>query len=65
MDNSLKTKEKTPARERANAPPLKGKPKTFLIGKELKTKYLHHTPAERGKTERQQNPTQNQKQALG
>ena len=46
MDNSLKTKEKTPKRG-ANAP-AKGKTKTFLIGKELRTKDLHHTAAERG-----------------
>ena len=31
MDNSLKTKEKTPKRG-ANAPPRKDKTKTFLIG---------------------------------
>ena len=30
-------------------PPAKGKTKTFLIDKELKTKYLRHTAAERGK----------------
>ena len=36
MDNSLKTKEKTPKRG-ADAP-AKGKTKTFLIGKELKQK---------------------------
>ena len=46
MDNSLKTKEKTPKRG-ANAPSRKGKIKTFLIGNELKTKDLHHTAAER------------------
>ena len=46
MDNSLKTKEKTPKRG-ANAPLAKGKTKTFLIGKELKTKDLHHTAVER------------------
>ena len=32
MDNSLKTKEKPP-KGGANAPPLKGKTKTFLISK--------------------------------
>ena len=37
---------------------VRGKTKTFLIGKELKTKDLLKTAAERGKTERQ-NPTQN------
>ena len=47
MDNSLKTKEKPPEDERANAPPRKGKTKAFLIDKELKTKYLHHTAAVR------------------
>ena len=36
----------------------RGKTKTFLIGKELKTKDLRQTAAERWKTERQ-NPTQN------
>ena len=46
MDNSLKKKEKTPKRG-ANAPPRKSKTKTFLIGKELKTKDLHNTAAER------------------
>ena len=35
MDNSLKTKEKTPKRG-ANRPSQKGKTKTFPIGKELK-----------------------------
>ena len=45
MDNSLKTKEKPPKRG-ANAP-RKRQTKTFLIGKELKTKDLHHTAAER------------------
>ena len=48
MDNSLKTKEKLPKRG-ANAPPEKAKHKTFLIGKELKTKDLLQTAAERGK----------------
>ena len=47
MDNSLKTKEKTPEAE-GLTPPAKGKTKTFLIGKELKTNALHHTAAERG-----------------
>ena len=46
MDNSLKTKEKTPKRG-ANTPPRKGKTKTFLIGKELKTKDLRKTTANR------------------
>ena len=36
-------------------PPAKGKTKTFLIGKELKTNALHHTAAERG--ERDDNKT--------
>ena len=48
MDNSLKTKEKPPKRG-ANAPPTKGKTKTFFIDKELKTKDLRKTAAERGK----------------
>ena len=48
MDNSLKTKEKPPERG-GLAPPAKGKTKTFLIGKELKTKDLRQTAAERGK----------------
>ena len=47
MDNSLKTKEKPPEAEGANAPPTKDKTQTFLIGKELKTRYLHHTAAVR------------------
>ena len=46
MDNSLKTKEKTPKAE-GLTPPARGKTKTFLIGKELKTKDLLHTVAER------------------
>ena len=54
MDNALKTKEKTPKRG-ANAP-VKGKTKTFLIGKELKPKDLQKTAAERGK--RDDNKTQ-------
>ena len=37
MDNSLKKKEKPPE-EGGLTPPAKGKTKTFLIGKELKTK---------------------------
>ena len=45
MDNSLKTKEKPPEAE-GLTPPAKGKTKTFLIGKELKTNALHHTAAE-------------------
>ena len=45
MDNSLKTKEKPPKRG-ANAP-AKGKTKNFLIGKEVKTKDLRHSAAER------------------
>ena len=47
MDNSLKTKEKTPDKRGANAPPAKSKTKPFLIGRELKTKDLLHTAAER------------------
>ena len=46
MDNSLKTKEKTPKRG-ANAP-RKRQTKTFLIGEELKTKDLRQT-AERAR----------------
>ena len=42
MDNSLKTKEKTPKRG-ANAPSRKDKIKPFLIGKELKTNDLLQT----------------------
>ena len=53
MDNSLKTKI---TGKRGLTPPAKGKTKTFLIGKELKTKDLHHTAAERGK--RNDNKTQ-------
>ena len=56
MDNSLKTKEKPPKRGANAPPPPKGKTKTFLIGKELKTNTLHHTAAERGK--RDDNKTQ-------
>ena len=55
MDNSLKTKEKTPKAE-GLTPPAKGKAKTFLIGKELKTTDLDHTGAKRGK--RTDNKTQ-------
>ena len=47
MDNSLKTKEKPP-KEGASGPPAKGKTKTFLIVKKLKTNNLRHTAAERG-----------------
>ena len=46
MDNSLKTKEKTLKRG-ANTPPRKGKTKTFLIGKGLKTKDLQQTAERR------------------
>ena len=53
MDNSLKKRETTQGR---GAPSLKSKPKTLLIGKELKTKYLQKTAAERGK--RDDNKTQ-------
>ena len=45
MDNSLKTKEKP--QEEGLTPPVKGKTKTFLIDKELKTKDLLKTAAER------------------
>ena len=45
MDNSLKTKEKPP--EEGLAPPAKGKTKTFLIGKKLKTTDLRQTAARR------------------
>ena len=58
MDNSLKTKEKTPKRG-ANAP-RKGKIKTFLIGKELKTKDLLTNRGGLGKRSR---PPQNQNQS--
>ena len=51
MDNLLKTKEKTPKRG-ADAPPRKGKTKTFLIGKELKTKDLRRTAAWNGQADR-------------
>ena len=60
MDNSLKTKEKPPKRG-ANAP-RKGKTKTFLIGKELKTKDL--LQPRRNGADRQQKPNQNQNQNL-
>ena len=46
MDNSLKTKEKTPKRG-ANAPQEKAKSNPFLIGKELKTKDLRQTAVDR------------------
>ena len=46
MDNSLKTKEKPPQEGGGDAP-AKVKTKPFLIGKELKTKALYHTAAER------------------
>ena len=55
MDNSLKTKEK-PSEEGASAPPAKGKPKTFLTGKKLKTNNLRHTAAERGNRNDKPNP---------
>ena len=42
--------------------PAKGKTKTFLIGKELKTKDLLTIPRRNGQADRQQNPTQNQNQ---
>ena len=45
MDNSLKKKE-TPG-SGGLTPPAKGKTKTFLIGKKLKTKDLLRTAAER------------------
>ena len=46
MDNSLKKREKPPE-EGGLTPPAKGKTETFLIGKELKTKGLRYTAAER------------------
>ena len=46
MDNSLEKRETTGRGELT--PPAKGKTKTFLIGKKLKTKDLLHTAAERG-----------------
>ena len=46
MDNSLKKKRKHP--RGGLKPPAKDKTKTFLIGKKLKTKSLHHTAVERG-----------------
>ena len=46
MDNSLKTKEKTPKAE-GLTPPAKRKIKPFLIGKELKTKDLRHAAERR------------------
>ena len=42
MDNSLKTKRETTG-SGGLTPPAKGKTKTFLIGKELKTTDLYHT----------------------
>ena len=50
MDNSLKTKEKTPETE-GLTPPAKGKTKTFLIGKELKIKDLRQTAERIGQAE--------------
>ena len=58
MDNSLKTKEKTPEAG-GGAPAAKGKTKTFLIGKELKTNTLRHTAAERASGPGNQNQNQN------
>ena len=55
MDNSLKTKEKTPKRG-GLAPPAKGKTKTFLIGKETENKRL--TPYRGGTGKRTDNKTQ-------
>ena len=49
--NSLKTKEKTPEDERADAPRRKGKIKPFLIGKELKTKALRQTAERNGQAD--------------
>ena len=46
MDNSLKTKEKPPESGEADAP-RKRQTKTFLIGKELKTKDLRQTAERR------------------
>ena len=43
MNNSLKNKRENTGNGGADAPPRKGKIKTFLIGKELKTKDLHHS----------------------
>ena len=37
-------------------PPARGKTKTFLIGKELKTKDLLTIPRRNGQADRQQNP---------
>ena len=61
MDNSLKTKEKPPGRGWLT-PPAKGKTKTFLIGKELKTTENKRLTPYRGgieQADRQQTPTQN------
>ena len=55
MDNSLKIKEKTTGRG-GLTPPAKGKTKTFLIGKKLKTQDLRHTATDRGN--RNDNKTQ-------
>ena len=63
MDNSSKkTKEKTPKRgaESVPQPARKGKTKTFLIDKELKTKDLRHTAAARASGPRQKTQNQNQ-----
>ena len=54
MDNSLKPKEKTPKRG-ANAP-QKIKTKPFLVSKELKTKDLRKTAAERASGPTKPNP---------
>ena len=57
MDNSLETKEKTTGRGELT-PPAKGKTKTFLIAKKLKTQDLRHTATDRGN--RNDNKTQPQ-----
>ena len=44
--NKLTEKKRNHPRE-GLTPPAKGKTKTFLIGKELKTNVLHHTAVER------------------
>ena len=54
MDNSLKKRETTG--RGGLTPPAKGKTKTFLIGKKLKTQDLRQTAAERRK--RDDNKTQ-------
>ena len=56
MDNSLKTKEKTPKGGGGLTPPRKRQNQTFFIGKALKPNYLLTTAAERGK--RDDNKTQ-------